>query len=265
MTTGLRRDNHFLPVCYQRGFADLSGKVWVKFANQEKPAHRFPKSVGKEWNLYVRDRGGVEDDSFEDFFSKQVENDFARLSQRVKQEQKHLSSVTGKELGALGRFVASQIVRTRAHKQSMEEQLGRALSTNEFLTEMAKQMREIIGHWATSPPNFDFHTSLPYVKERFITGDDPVLLVEENHNPIWMPKDEPQRVVARVAELLNNPKTSFRVALSPYICVFLRMQGGGEAHLPPQTVEPQEVRWFNDRIREQCHFFALARDKESLA
>ena len=60
MHTGVRlkRDNHFLPVCYQKGFADSSGKVWVKFAGLEKPEHRYPRSVGKETNLYVRTRSG---------------------------------------------------------------------------------------------------------------------------------------------------------------------------------------------------------------
>lgn len=261
----LKRDNHFLPVCYQKGFADSSGRVWVKFVDPEKAVHCYPKRVGKEWNLYLRNSGGVEDDKFEDFFDKHVENAFAKLSQRVKREQNHLSSMTGKELGALGNFVAAQIVRTPANKLCMREQVGRELATNEFTSEMGKQMRDIMRSWTANPPAFEFRTALPYVEERFITGDNPVLTVAENDNPIPIPVDEPHQAVASVLDLLNNPKVTFRVALSPYICVFLHAQGGGEAQLPPQTTEPSEVRSFNDLIRKQCRLFTLARDEESLA
>lgn len=263
--TRLKRDNHFLPVCYQKGFADSSGKVWVKFADRETAVRWHPSRIGKQRDLYIRTRGGVEDDNFEDYFDKQVENDFARFSQRVKRERIHLSSLTGKELGALGKFVAAQIVRTCANKQSMGEQMGRPLSTNEFLSEMTKQMKAITSHWTTDPPSFDFYSSLPGVEERFITGDDPVLLIRESDNPIWTPTHEPQLAITNLQELLTNPKVSFRVALSPYICVYLRAHGGGEARLPPQALEASEVRWFNNHIRRQCNLFTLARDEESLA
>jgi hypothetical protein len=173
--------------------------------------------------------------------------------------------MTGKELGALGKFAASQIVRTRANKQSMEDQLGHGISTNEFLLEMAKQMKAIMERWKSDPPAFDFYTSLPYLEDRFITGDNPVLVVREFDNPIWTPTENAHQAVASVTELLNDPKTSFRVALSPYICVFLRTQGGGKAHLPPETIQPSAVRRFNDLLRKQCHLFTLARDKESLS
>ena len=183
----------------------------------------------------------------------------------MKRDPSHFSILTAKEQGALLKFVASQIVRTRANQQSMEKQLGRPLSATEFLWEMGKQWKVILHSWQTDHPSLDFYTPLPCVGERFITGDDPVLLVVENNNPIWIPRDEPQRRIASPQAVLNNPGTSFGVALSPYICVFLRVQGGGEALLPPQTIEPPLVRSFNDLIRRQCHFFTLARDKESLA
>jgi len=261
----LKRDNHFLPVCYQKGFADSSGRVWVKFVDLEKSVHCYPKRVGKEWNLYLRNSDGVEDDKFEDFFDKHVENAFAKLSQRVKREQNHLLSMTGKELGVLGNFVAAQIVRVPANKLCMREQVGRELATNEFTSEMGKQMRDIVRSWTANPPAFEFRTVLPYVEERFITGDNPVLVVVENDNPTPMPMDEPYQAVASVLDLLNDATVTFRVALSPYICVFLHAQGDGESQLPPQTMEPSEVRSFNEFIRKPCRLFTLARDEESLA
>ena len=163
------------------------------------------------------------------------------------------------------KFVASQTVRTRANKQSMEEQVGRALSTNEFLAEMAKQMKAILGRWKTDPPRFDFYTSLPHVGERFITGDNPVVVIQERDNRVWTPTDSRHQAITGLEVLLDNPKASFRVAISPYVCVFLRARGGGEAHLRPRTMDPLEVRSFNAFIRGQCALFTLARDKESLA
>ncbi len=260
----LKRNNHFLPVCYQKGFTDASGMVWVKFAGREKPVRCSPKSIGKEQNLYVRNRAGVEDDKVEDFFSEYVETPFAKLCQRVKKEQNGPASVSGTELGALAKFLASQVVRTLANRQCMEEQVGRKLNASDFLAEVGKQMREILRSWERDLPAFDFCTSLPYVEERFITGDDPVVVVRDDDNPIWRPTDSPQRAIAGIRTLLSDPKVSFRVALSPYVCVFLRPYGGGEAILPPRTMEPSQVRWFNDRIRGQCKLFTLARDPECL-
>jgi Protein of unknown function (DUF4238) len=261
----LKRDNHYLPVCYQKGFTDSSGRVWVKFAGRGGPARRYPRSVGKQQSLYIRSRSGVEDDKFEHWFAREVENDFARLSRRVKREQDHLSNLTGRELGALGKFVASQVVRTLANKRCMEEQVGRALGANAFVAELGKQMREILRSWETSLPGFHFYTSLAYVQERFITGDDPVLVAQGHDNRIWTPADSPRQAITSLQELLNSPRVSFRVALSPYVCVFLRARGGGEAHLPPQTMDAPEVRSFNACIRGQCKLFTLAGDEGSLA
>lgn len=263
-TVGLKRDNHFLPVCYQKGFVDPTGMVWVKCAGRGKATHKYPKQVGKQRDLYIRSRGGGEDDKIEDFFGS-IENEFAKLSERVKREEDQLSSLTGKELGALLAFVTSQLTRTLANKLCMEKQVGRPLDTNTFQTEMIKQMRLIRDSWSASLPNFEFHTCLPYVGEHFITGDDPILVVLENDNRLWAPADDPQLRIASPQELLSNPKVSFRVALSPHICVFLPAQGTGNAYLPPRTIDPSGVRWFNARISDQCKLFTLARDEASIA
>lgn len=263
-TPKLKRDNHFLPVCYQKGFADSTGRVWVRLADREKAVHWHPRRVGKQLNFYVRDTNGVEDDKFENFFDKQVENSFGLLSRRVKQEQNHFSELTGKEQGALYNFVASQLVRTCANKRVMEEQVGRILSTNEFLTEMARQMLDIVRLWKIDPPRLDFYTTLPYVEEHFITGDNPVLVVQKHDNNLWAPTGNPKQEIEKVKKLLTDPMASLRVALSPYICVFLDCQGGGDAQLPPHTMEPSTVRGFNSLIHRQCELFTLARDEESL-
>ena len=260
----LKHGNHFLPVCYQKSFADSSGRVWVKFASQEKPQHLYPRSVGVKRNLYVRKEDGLEDDKFEDFFNKHIENPFAQFCKRVEDEQDKLKGVTSADLAALAKFVASQIVRTRANKHTMEVQVGRELSTKEFLAEMGKQMSDFARAWETSFPSIQFYTSLPFVEERFITGDDPVAVVREHANTLWTPTEDRQQAFASLQNLLNDGEVSFRVAISPYVCVFLHGQGDVEPHLPARTIEPPAVRRFNDFIRRQCNLFTLARDKESL-
>lgn len=264
-TVGLKRENHFLPVCYQKGFADSTGRVWVKFAGDAQPEHKHPRSVGKKTNFYVRTMNGFEDDKIEDFFNKSVENDFAILSQRVKREQNRLSNLTVREQKALLSFVASQAVRIPANKGCMEEQSGHQLRTNEFLFEMGKQLRAIIGSWIGDPPSFEFYTSLPFVEDRFITGDDPVVLEIAKENSVWTPTDNARIAVSPIQEILEARGALFTVALSPYVCVSLRPHQGGETTLPPRTMEPSAVRRFNAKIRGQCQLFTLARDEASLA
>jgi len=69
----LRRGNHFVPACYQRGFADAEGKVWIKFADGTFK-HLIPKSVGVKNDLYIFEENGVETDKVEVFFDQHVEN-----------------------------------------------------------------------------------------------------------------------------------------------------------------------------------------------
>jgi Protein of unknown function (DUF4238) len=113
----LRRNNHYLPECYQRGFANERGQVWVKFSSKPAPTLRNPRTVGKQRNFYIRKRHGKDDDQIESFFGKGVETPFALLSQRIRSERENLSSISGTEFGILLRFVASQAVRTLAHKR----------------------------------------------------------------------------------------------------------------------------------------------------
>lgn len=260
----LRRSNHFLPVCYQKGFADSSGRVWVKFARQRYPVLLGPAAVGKKHNLYIRRRAGIERDDVEDFFSKEVEGPFAAFSQRVVAEQSNLSRISGAEAGALARFVASQAVRTLAHKQCVEEQAGGRVDSNAFVQVVLGQMSAIVNQWLSSAPTFHFYTPLPYVEERFITGDHPVLVMHSHDNPIWVTTDAPQPRIVSLVEILGSQRYAFVVSLSPYVCVSIQGQGDGACHLPPETLGPRDVRAFNGHVRGQSELFALARDRESL-
>jgi Protein of unknown function (DUF4238) len=261
--SNLKRNNHFLPECYQRGFTDPSEKVWVKFAEKTKLEHRNP-SVGKRRSIYIRNENGVENDDLEDFFDKAVENPFACLSQTVKEEQNKLATITGTEQGVLCRFIASQAVRTLGHKQCIDQQAGHPVNKGTFISTMIRLMRIMVNAWLTNPPSLHFYTSLPHVGDQFITGDHPVLVIEMNDNPIWIPADNPRLGITDVKQILGNPRSRFWVSLSPYICISIQMQGGGSPHLPPEIVDPQVVRLFNNLIRGQCSLFTLAKDKESL-
>jgi hypothetical protein len=261
----LKRQNHFLPVCYQKGFTDSSGKIWVKFANKSAPEHRNPHSVGKRSSLYIVKRNGIADDKVEDFFNTVVETPFAPLSQRIREERNRLSSVSDEELGALCAFVASQLVRTLAHKRCLEEQTGGPIDANTFVVTLAKQSLAILETWAKTSPQIEFHTSLPHVGEQFIAGDSPVVVIQMNDNPIWVPNSDAKLAITDLLQFLSNPNYHFWVSLSPYVCVSIAGRGGGLARLPPQTVDPQFVRFLNGRVREQSGIFLLARDKAFLA
>jgi hypothetical protein len=260
-----RCHNHFLPECYQRAFADSSGRVWVKYANVNEPVHQIPEKVGRKRGLYVRDRGGVENDEVELFFDRDVEKPFAALARRFKAEQDKLSSISAQELGALARFVASQAVRTLAHKQCVGEQAGRPVDSNTFVRVALRQIWTIWNKWLGDLPTFDFYTSLPHVGDRYLTGDHPVLVVVLGDSPILLPPgDAPRRGITGLTEILASPGHGFLMSLSPYLCVSIHARGDGRPHLPPKPVYPRDVRFFNSLVRDQCELFTLARDRESL-
>ncbi|MGO9864996.1 MAG: DUF4238 domain-containing protein [Terriglobales bacterium] len=261
----LKRRNHFLPECYQKGFTDASGKVWVKFADKPEPEQRNPLSVGRKSSLYIVKRNGKEDDKVEDFFNNVVEAPFAPLSRRIKEEQNQFANITDEEWSALCGFVAVQAVRTPAHKRCLEEQAGVPVDTNTFVTVIARQALAIMEGWNKSLRRLHFYTSLPHVGEQFIAGDSPVVVTQMHDNPIWAPTSTPELKTTDLTEILNNPNHEFWLSLSPYVCVSVRGPVWGEPRLPPQTADPQFVRFLNGRVREQSGIFLLARDKASLA
>jgi hypothetical protein len=261
----LKRKNHYLPECYQKGFTNTAGKVWVKFYDKPELEQRNPLSVGRKQSFYIVKRNGKEDDKVEDFFSDVVETPFAPLSKRIKEEQNRFASITGEEWSALCAFVAVQAVRTPAHKRCIEEQAGTSVNTNTFVTVISRQALAIMEEWNKNLRGLHFYTSLPHVGEQFITGDSPVVVIQMKDNPIWVPTSFPELKTSDLAQILRNPNHEFWLSLSPYVCVSVRGPSSGEPHLPPETVDPQFVRFLNGRVRAQSGIFWLARDQASLA
>jgi hypothetical protein len=169
----LKRDNHYLPVSYQEGFTNSDGRVWIKYTTKPAPETRKPSKVGRKRSLYIIEENGVETDRVEDFFDKTVENHFAMLSKRIKEDQNKFAEMSGDEVGILTRFVASQAVRTIGHKETIEVQAGRQVDTTTFVRVMNRKMLMLLNAWINSPPTFRFYTSLPSVGDRFIAGTIP--------------------------------------------------------------------------------------------
>jgi len=261
----LKRWNHYLPVCYQNGFTNSRGKVWIKFFDKSRAEERNPLSVGATRSLYIVKRSGIEHDDVEDFFEKVVETPFAPLAKRIKEEQNRFANVTEEELTALYTFIAAQLVRTVAHKRCIEEQVGGTVDTNTFVRTFAKQALGIMETWNVSSPELQFHTSLPHIGDQFITGDNPVVAIKMNDNTLWVPRSDPRLAITDITQFLNSPNHYFWISLSPYVCASITGHGRRPPQLPPRTVDPQFVRFLNDRICDQSRIFVLARDKSSLA
>lgn len=260
----LKRDNHYLPECYQKGFTDSTDKVWVKFSDKTTLEHRRPRTVGRRRSLYIWTQGGAPNDKVEDFFNEHVETPFAALSQRIKSEQSKFASISDEEGGTLCRFVASQIMRTIAHRATIDLQTGKPVDTDTFVRVMLQKIITVLDGWLKNPPDLYFHTCLPFIGEQFITGDNPVLIVRTNNNQIWVPKDTPRLKIADVQQIVADPQHRFWLALSPYVAISIQGFGGGGVHLPPQTEEPSFIRDFNQMIRGQSEIFTLAKDKAYL-
>lgn len=261
----LRRDNHYLPVCYQEGFTNSDGKVWIKDSKKSDPELRKPSRVGRKRSLYIIKENGVETDRVEDFFDKAIENRFAVLSKRIKEEQNKFVQMSVDDVGVLTRFVASQAVRTVSHKETIEEQDGSQVDTNTFVRVMSRKMLMLLDAWINTPPTFRFYTTLPSIGDHFITGDHPIVVIVPYDNKIWTPTENPELRITDLVEILQRPKYAFMVSLSPYVAVSIQKDGGsGQVHLPPQEIDLSYARRFNDLIRRQCRGFTLARDRASL-
>jgi hypothetical protein len=258
----LKRNNHYLPECYQRGFTDSLGKLWVKKAGRE-PEYRKP-SAGKRRSLYIAEINGVPHDDIEDFFDRSVEAPFARLSQRIKEEKHQFRNISATEQGVLCRFVASQAVRTIAQWNCMNAQAGSPIDSRTFLRNMLRLIRTITTAWIDNPPGVEFYTVLPHVGDQFITGDHPVLVIRLNDNPLWVPSSAPELKITNVKDLLADDSCRFWLALSPYVYASIRMLAGGTPQLPPSPVDPQFARLFNGLVRGQCSLFTVAKDKNLL-
>lgn len=260
----LRRGNHFVPACYQRGFTDAADKVWIRFANGTFK-HLVPKGVGLKNDLYIFEENGVETDKVEIFFDRHIENDFAFLSRRIKAEADQFLKMSGDEAGVLLRFVASQVVRTLGHKTTMSEQAhGAVIDANTFVRVMVRKMKMLLDSWINKLPTIRFYTPLPNIGETYITGDHPVVVALINDNQIWEPISRPVQGITNLTDILQHPKYAFIVALSSYVCAFVVQGEPGEVHLPPKTVDLKDVRELNGLIRQQCRIFTLARDRDSL-
>jgi hypothetical protein len=260
----LRRGNHFVPACYQRAFTDADGKVWIRFANGAFK-HLIPESVGVKNDLYIFEENGVETDKVEVFFDQHIENDFAPLSRRIKEEVDQFSQMSGDEAGVLLRFIASQAVRTLGHKSTMSEQAnGAPIDANTFVRVMVRKIKMLLDYWSKNLPAIRLITPLPNVGETYITGDHPVVVLLINDNEIWEPISTPVQGITNLTDILQHPKHAFMLALSPYVCASVVRGEPGKVHLPPTTVDLRDVREFNNLIRNQCKLFTLARDRDSL-
>jgi Protein of unknown function (DUF4238) len=259
----LQRNNHYLPACYQEAFTGPDGRVWAKFAGKE-PEPRKPSSVGRSRSFYIRNINGVEDDRMESFFGRAVEDRFAGFARRIKLEGNALTSIEPQEQAALLLFIATQAVRTLAHKRCIDTQAGREVARDEFLRAMGKQMWTVADVWGKNPPTLRFFTNLPFVSDQFISGDHPVLVIHLVDNRIWVPTATPEHRITKITDLLNDPSCGFWIALSPYICVSVQPRDGATSYLPPATLEPPQVRMLNDMVANQSRIFTLARDRAPL-
>jgi hypothetical protein len=104
--------------------------------------------------------------------------------------------------------------------------------------------------------------SIQSIANRWLSPVVTVIHVKEN--PVWIPRDEPKAGITQLNDILTNPNYGFWLPLSPYVCVSVQPQDGVPSYLPPQPLEPQQVRQLNKLLRGQSKVFIMARDRESL-
>jgi hypothetical protein len=120
----ITRECHFLPICYQQPFTNARGELFVQFLDKDKPIPLHPNVVGKMNGFYTRTINGVEDDAIEKSFSSLVEGNYAAVAKRIAEEKNEFHFKDKNEAFSLLKFVATQIVRTYAHRCCIEKQAG---------------------------------------------------------------------------------------------------------------------------------------------
>ena len=262
----ITRANHVLPVCYQQSFTNADGELCVQFLDRDTPIFIHPNVVGKINDFYTRVIDGVESDGIEKFFNEHVEGEYAKVAKRIKEEQNGFR-LRVHEIPTLLKFVATQIVRTEAHRNCVNLQAGATVPQESFVHNMHRKMKILGDHWMKHWPMLVFWTTLPYVGSQFITGDNPVIcFVQDEKLPVsTLVPDKPKIIDLSLS--LASPHNGFIVPLSPYVCLTVINSGQRKSVQvrPMQTADPHDVRDLNVRIYNQCVKFVAAQNPEHLS
>jgi len=151
-----------------------------------------------------------------------------------------------------------------SHQQCIEELAGGPVNRSTYLNLIIQQMWAITKSWDEEVPKFQFLTTLPFVTQRFITGDSPVLVFTSKDSTISTPMFKALPTITLLPELLENRQTQFLITLSPYMAVSVGRLGVNAPLTQLTSLDPMAVLKLNQHIREQSRLFTLARDKESL-
>jgi hypothetical protein len=260
-----KRSNHFLPICYQKSFTDAEGQLWVQYLHKDgPPQHLNPIVVGVMNKFYTQYINGIEDDSIENAFQSLVEDDYAPIAKRIKEEKIDFT-LTKEDVSILLKFVASQVVRTEAHRRCIDEQAGIAVGSDIFLHNMGRKLLKIIRAWQVRVPDIQLYTSLPLFGIHFITGDSPVVTFGGTVENIAVERPFDMQSIVNIDKILEDPNSGFIVPLSPYVCVFVRNGGTGQIMRSPQSRPPEFVSKTNELLYAQCVQFVEAMDEKSLA
>src|SRR5579863_6369132 len=138
----ITRENHFLPVCYQESFTNAEGELCVQFLDKDSPIPLHPRVVGKINDFYTRTIDGVDDDKIERFFGEFVEGEYSSVAKRIK-AHKNEFVLRREDIPILLKFVATQIVRTLAHRLCVDEQAGIEVPQGVFIHNMHRKMKLI--------------------------------------------------------------------------------------------------------------------------
>lgn len=252
----IAKANHTLPVCYQEAFTKPDGELFVRFLGKDQPPKSLhPLSVGIANDFYTRTINGVKDDSIEKFFARFVEGDYASVAKRIK-TQRNKFTLDPDDIPILLKFVASQIVRSKAHFLCINEQAGTTVPPWIFLDNMLRKMEKLTTRWVTKAPDLRLWTALPDGAVQFITGDNPVICFADSSPSIIKPYTS--HSIISIDDLIETPHSGFIVPLSPYIGLTVHNGGQGNMTRTPDLAPPSSVRHLNHCIYLQCVQFVAA-------
>jgi hypothetical protein len=104
------------------------------------------------------------------------------VAKRIAKEKNEFVFKDKEEAFSLLKFVATQVVRTLAHRRCIDQQAGMKVLQDVFIHNMHRKLHLISDRWIRHTPDVILWTPLPYLGCQFITGDNPVLCFTRDPN-----------------------------------------------------------------------------------
>jgi hypothetical protein len=246
---------HSTPRVYLREFAVEN--MLAVFDKQQKEFRSQPvETTGISKRLYtLRLPEGRESGSLDEGLGRLVESPMKAVFIKIRSRE----ALTTNEIMEVFKFVALQKLRTPAQKLAQEDQVKRTLNVENgevpklFIQSMVRMTPKLAEQFI----KLNVCLQVAPLGYSYITGDDPVVIIEENNNEYL---DEPKPVFSHV-DILSRPNTRCFMPLSSKVCFFAEGRGHYRGYTDDSCLNVNRI---NRIVAFQSQRFLYADDRHAL-